>query len=59
VRFCPRKDAAPTAVVWRVLAELRVEQEQVERLVMRTACFLVGTNVLDPAEVADEKVIHI
>lgn len=55
----PRQDAAPTAVVWRVQSELRVDQEQVERLILRTACFLVGTNVLSPTEVADEEAIRI
>ena len=36
-----------------------MDQDQVERLVMRTASFLVGANVLEPTELAAEQAIRI
>jgi transposase len=54
----PRRDTAPDAVVWRVQATPQVTAETVAREIRRQACFIVATNVLEAAELADEEVIQ-
>lgn len=55
----PRKDAAPDRLVWQVQTQLHLDAAQVEREALRRACFLVATNVLDPAVMSDEEAIRI
>jgi transposase len=54
----PRKDAAPVHLEWQVQATLRVDAEAVTRQARRNACFLVATNVLDPAQLSGHELIQ-
>ena len=55
----PSRNVVPTAVIWRLQTELAVDPEQVEWEARRRACFLVGTNILDPAALPEEEAIRI
>jgi transposase len=52
----PAKDAAPTQR-WQCQAILTLNQERLAEESRRRACFIVGTNVLEPAHLADEELI--
>lgn len=54
----PRKDAVPDHLLWQAQATLRVDEEAVTRQARRNASFLVATNVLDPAQLADHELIQ-
>jgi transposase len=54
----PRKAAAPDHTEWQVQATLTVDAEAVTRQARRNAAFLVATNVLDPATLADEELVQ-
>ncbi len=54
----PRKDAVPEGAVWQVEASVTLEAEALERAARRQACFLVATNVLDPALLPDQELIQ-
>lgn len=51
----PRKEAAPVASVWHLHAQVSINQDRVEQEVQRQACFIVGTNRLDPAQLSAEE----
>jgi transposase len=51
----PRKETAPVALVWHLEAQVSVHQERMEQEVQRQACFIVGTNRLDPAQLSAEE----
>jgi transposase len=53
----PRKDAAPDGQVWQVEAQVTLDPAALERGALRQACFLVATNVLDPAQLSDQELI--
>ncbi len=53
----PRKDASPTSYQWQVATTVTVNQEQVEQEALRKACWIVGTNVLDPAVLSDQQLV--
>jgi transposase len=53
----PRKDATPTDYQWQVVASVSVNHLQVVQEVFRKACWIVGTNVLDPARLSDQALI--
>ncbi len=53
----PRKDAAPDGHVWQVEAQVTLDLAALERAALRQACFLVATNVLDPAQLSDQELI--
>jgi transposase len=53
----PRKDANPTSQQWQVATTVTVNQEQVEQEALRKACWIVGTNVLDPAVLSDQQLV--
>jgi transposase len=53
----PRKGATPRATEWQIQVTLAVNQERVEAEALRAACFIVGTNVLDPQRVSDQEVV--
>jgi transposase len=55
----PRKDAPPDQVEWQVLTTLAVDAAAVARQARRKAAFVVATNVLDPAQLADHELIRI
>jgi len=53
----PRKDASPPSHQWQVATTVTVNQEQVEQEALRKACWIVGTNVLDPAVLSDQQLV--
>jgi transposase len=53
----PRKDVGPVTYHWQVVATVTVNQQQVEQEAWRKACFIVGTNVLDPAVLSDQELV--
>ena len=53
----PCKDAHPATYHWQIVATVTVKQEQVDEEALRKACFIVGTNVLDPALLSDQAVV--
>jgi transposase len=54
----PGNDQQPTSKSWRVTeGELSVIEEEVEREWRRRACYIVGTNVLDPEALSEEDLI--
>jgi len=54
----PRKDAPPDQVEWQIVTTLSVDEAAVAREARRKAAFLIGTNVLDPAQLADYELIQ-
>ena len=53
----PRKDASPTSYQWQLVASVNVNYLQVAQEVFRKACWIVGTNMLEPASLSDEALI--
>lgn len=53
----PRKGTAPAASVWHLQAQVSVNQDRVEQEIQRQACFIVGTNRLDPAQLPAEELV--
>src|SRR5262249_23086825 len=53
----PRKDASPVSQLWQIVATVTVNQEQVAQQAFRTACWIVGTNVLEPSILSDQQLI--
>jgi transposase len=53
----PRKDASPTSQQWQIMATVSVKQEQVAQEAFRKACWIVGTNVLDPVVLSDQQLV--
>ena len=53
----PRKDASPVTHQWQIVATVTVSQEQVDQEAVRKACWIVGTNVLDPTVLSDQQLI--
>jgi transposase len=53
----PRKDASPTSQQWQIVATVRINQELVEQEALRKACWIVGTNVLDPALLSEQQLV--
>jgi transposase len=53
----PRKDATPLTTEWQIQVTLAVNQERVEADALRAACFIVGTNVLDPTRLSDQELV--
>ncbi len=53
----PRKDASPASQQWQMVATVSVNQEQVAQQAFRNACWIVGTNVLEPTVLADQELI--
>ena len=53
----PRKGTSPTTAQWQIKATVTINQEQVEQEARRRACFIVATNILDPAVLSDQEVV--
>jgi len=53
----PRKNASPTGYQWQLMATVSVNHLLVVQEVMRKACWIVGTNILDPAALSDAALI--
>ena len=53
----PRKDASPVSHQWQIVATVTVNQQQVAEQTFRNACWIVGTNVLEPSVLSDQHLI--
>jgi len=53
----PRKDASPAGYQWQLVATVSVNSLQVVQEVLRKACWIVGTNVLESAALSDQDLI--
>ncbi len=53
----PRKDTSPATYQWQIVATVTVNQEQVDQEVACKACWIVGTNVLDPTVRSDQQLV--
>ena len=53
----PRKYANPASQQWQIVATITVNQERVAQETFRNACWIVGTNVLEPAVLSDQQLI--
>ncbi len=53
----PRKDARPVSHRWQIVATVSINQERVEQEAFRKACWIVGTNVLEPTVLSDQHLI--
>jgi transposase len=54
----PRKDSVPACMRWQVAARVTVDAAALERAVVRQACVLVATNVLDPTVLSEQELIQ-
>jgi transposase len=50
-----RKDASPLAQPWQIMATVTINQEMVEHEASRKACWIVSTNSLSTADLADQE----
>jgi transposase len=50
----PRKDAPILTEEWQIVATATINQELVKQEAFRKACWIVGTNILETAELSDE-----
>lgn len=53
----PRKDATPTGSQWQIVPTVKISFLQVAQEVLHKACWIVGTNVLEPAVLSDQALI--
>jgi len=53
----PKKGQEPSATIWRIEGTLSVAEERAEREWRRRACYIVGTNVLDPEILSEEELV--
>jgi transposase len=53
----PRKNANPTSQQWQIVANITINQERVAQETFRNACWIIGTNVLEPAVLSDQQLI--
>jgi transposase len=53
----PRKDGSPSCYQWQLELTLSVNFLQVVQEVFRKACWIVGTNILEPATLSDQALI--
>ncbi len=53
----PCKDARPTGYQWQVVVTVSVNSLQVVQEVLRKACWIVGTNVLESAALSDQDLV--
>lgn len=55
---CLRKDVPPTGLQWQIKVTVRVNFGQVMQDILRKACWIVGTNILEPAQLSDQTLIE-
>jgi transposase len=53
----PRKDTPPSDFQWQIVATVSVNFPQVMQEVLRKACWIVGTNVLESTTLSDQALI--
>jgi transposase len=53
----PRKDSSPVSHQWQIVATVSLNQEQLAQEAFRNACWIVGTNVLEPTVLYEEQLI--
>jgi transposase len=49
----PRKEDSPLKEEWQIVATVTINQERVEQQAFRKGCWIVGTNILEDAELSD------
>jgi transposase len=49
----PRKEDSPLKEEWQIKAQVTINQKRVEQEAWRRACWIVGTNILETAELSD------
>jgi transposase len=49
----PRKEDSSLKEEWQIVATVTINQEQVEQEAFRKACWIIGTNILEAAELSD------
>jgi transposase len=55
----PRAGATPEQRDFRIVSQLRVDEQLVQREAERKACFIIATNVVDADELSDEQLIRL
>jgi transposase len=53
----PRKDVSPAGYQWQIVATVSVNYLRVVQEVLRKACWIVGTNILEPTALSDQQLI--
>jgi transposase len=53
----PRKDTPPPGFQWQIVATVSINFPKVMQEVLRKACWIVGTNVLEPSTLSDQNLI--
>lgn len=53
----PRKQASPVSFQWQVMASVSIDYPRVVQEVIRKACWIVGTNVLEDATLSEQALI--
>jgi len=53
----PRKDTSPVSQQWQIVATVTVNQQQVAEQAFCNACWIVGTNILEPSVLSDQHLI--
>jgi transposase len=51
------KDASPATHQWQIVATVTINQPRVEEEALRKACYILGTNVLDPQALSDQELV--
>jgi len=54
----PRQDMSPAIQQWQIVATVTVNQPRVDEEALRKACFIVGTNVLDPQGLSEQELVR-
>ena len=54
----PRKDVPPIGLQWQIKVTVSVNFRQVMQDTLRKACWIVGTNILEPAQLSDQTLIE-
>lgn len=55
----PRKDASPTGFQWQIKVSVSVNYQQVMQEILRKACWIVGTNILESENLSDQHLTTI
>jgi transposase len=50
----PRKEDSPRKEEWQIVATVIINEKRVEQEAFRKACWIVGTNILETAELSDQ-----
>src|SRR5260370_18097001 len=53
----PSKDTSPVSHQWQIVTTFSLNQAQVAQEAFRNACWIVGTNVMEPTVLSDQQLI--